>query len=121
MDCEENSPLAPVAIFLSTEGLDDCYPIYENEKHLYKLYDEVILDSVISNGFARTRDELRNELLPYLTARGSNDDISLAYFVTRDLNLLKRILGKEIDDTEKYLQARKEILKRRAEGKYNHD
>lgn len=121
LDCDENSPLAPVAIFLSTDGLDDCYPIYENEKHLYKLYDEVILDSVISNGFARTRDELRNELLPYLTARGSNDDISLAYFVTRDLNLLKRILGKEIDDTEKYLQARKEILKRRAEGKYNHD
>lgn len=116
LDCEEDSPLAPVAIFLSTDGLDDCYPIYENEKHLYKLYGEVILDNIISNGFARTCEELREELLPYMTNRGSNDDISLAYLVTRDLNLLKRTLGKEIDDAEKYLQARKRILDRYAKG-----
>ncbi len=94
LDCQEDSPLAPVAIFLSTDGLDDCWPIFENEKHLYKLYREVILDSLIENGFARTREELREELLPHLTARGSNDDISLAYLVTKDFNLLKRTLGK---------------------------
>lgn len=121
LDCDENSPLAPTAIFLSTDGLDDCYPIYENEKHLYKLYAEVILDSVITAGFARTQEELRGELLPYLTERGSNDDISLAYLVTEDLNLLKRTLGKEIDDAEKYAQAREEILSRQAKGEYNND
>ena len=112
LDCDEDSPLAPVAIFLSTDGLDDCYPIYENEKHLYKLYREVVLDSMIDNGFARTREELREKLLPYMTTRGSNDDISLAYLVTWDLNLLKRILGKEISisDAEKYAQARERLL-----------
>ena len=112
LDCDEDSPLAPVAIFLSTDGLDDCYPIYENEKHLDKLYREVILDSVIDNGLSRTRDELRGELLPHMTNHGSNDDISLAYLVTRDLNLLRRILGKEISlsDAEKYAQARERLL-----------
>ena len=124
LDCDDNSPLAPVAIFLSTDGLDDCYPIYENEKHLYKLYREVILDSVIENGLARTREELREDLLPYLTNRGSNDDISLAYFLTWDLNLLKRILGKEISlsDAEKYARLRERILPRWcAERRKRHD
>ena len=84
LDCEDDSPLSPVAIFLSTDGLDDCYPIYENEKYLYKLYG-VIVDSMKDNGFEATQVELRGELLPYMTNRGSNDDISLAYLVTGDL------------------------------------
>ena len=84
LNCEDDSPLSPVAIFLSTDGLDDCYPIYENEKHLYKFYG-VIVDSMKDNGFEATQAELRGELLPYMTNRGSNDDISLAYLVTNDL------------------------------------
>ena len=84
LNCEDDSPLSPVAIFLSTDGLDDCYPIYENEKHLYKFYG-VIVDSMKDSGFEATQTELRGELLPYMTNRGSNDDISLAYFVTDDL------------------------------------
>lgn len=99
LDCAEDSPLAPVAIFLSTDGLDDCWAIYENEKHLYKFYGEVFLDSVISNGLAATQEELCREVLPYLTEHGSNDDISLAYLMTEDLNLLKRTLGKERSTT----------------------
>ena len=91
LNCDD-SPLAPVAIFLSTDGLDDCYPIFENEKWLYKLYADTVIDSLIENGPASTRDALRDELLPYLTERGSNDDISLAYLVTRDQNLLKQTL-----------------------------
>ena len=96
LDCSEDSPLAPIAIFLSTDGLDDCWSIFENEKHLYKFYNEVILDSVINNGFDATRKEICAELLPYMTERGSNDDISLAYLVTEDLKLIGRSLGKEI-------------------------
>ena len=92
LDCDENSPLAPVAIFLSTDGLDDCYPILDNDKWLYKLYADTIIDSLIKNGFALTREALRGELLPYLTEHGSNDDISLAYLVAKDLNLLKRTI-----------------------------
>lgn len=96
LDCSEDSPLAPVAIFLSTDGLDDCWSIFENEKHLYKFYNEVILDSVINNGFDSTQKEISDELLPYMTARGSNDDISLAYLMTEDLKSIGRALGKEI-------------------------
>lgn len=90
LDCSEESPLAPVAIFLSTDGLDDCYPIGDNEKYLYKLYANTVIDSMIENGFDKTRESLRLELLPYMTEHGSNDDISLAYFVTDDLTLLRR-------------------------------
>ena len=89
LNCDENFPLAPVAIFLSSDGLDDCYPVFENEKYLCKLYAETIIDSLIENDFEPTEQEIRDELLPYMTARGSNDDISLAYLLTEDLNLLK--------------------------------
>lgn len=41
LDCAESSPLEPLAIFLSTDGLDYCYPIYENERWLYRLYGDV--------------------------------------------------------------------------------
>lgn len=94
LDCAEDSPLAPVAIFLSTDGLDDCYPISDNEQFLYKLYADAVIDSMINNGFDKTEAELRLELLPYMTEHGSNDDISLAYLVTEDLSLLKNTLEK---------------------------
>lgn len=92
LNCNDNSPLAPVAIFLSTDGLDDCYPILDNAQWLYKLYADTIIDNIIKTGFAVTREALRGELLPYMTEHGSNDDISLAYLVTKDLNSLKRSL-----------------------------
>ena len=96
LNCTEDSPLAPVAIFLSTDGLDDCWPVFENEKYLYKFYDEVILDNIIKSGLASTEEELRGSLLNYMTEHGSNDDISLAYFMAEDLNLIGQALGKEI-------------------------
>ena len=105
--CDENLPSSPVAIFLSTDGLDDCYLIFENEKYLYKLYSETVIGSLITNGFELTNKALHEELLPYMTERGSNDDISLAYLVTEDLNLLKAAVEKfsttpaEKSDTEK--------------------
>lgn len=43
-------------------------------------------------GFALTRESVRNDLLPYITEHGSNDDISLAYMVPYDKNLLQRTL-----------------------------
>ena len=91
LNCDD-SPRAPVAIFLSTDGLDNCYPIFENAKWLYKLYADTIIDSLIENGPSLTREAIRDDLLPYMTNRGSNDDISLAYLVTLDANLLKRTL-----------------------------
>ena len=104
LDCDEDSPLAPVAIFLSTDGLDDCYPIGDNEKYLYKLYADTVIDSMICNGFRITCESLREELLPYMTEHGSNDDISLAYLMTKDLNLLRRTL-KQPPPTAEEIQA----------------
>ena len=92
LNCAEDSPLAPVAIFLSTDGLDDCYPIGDNANYLYKLYADTVIDSMTNSGFDKTREALRNELLPYMTEHGSNDDISLAYLVTEDLHLLRRVI-----------------------------
>lgn len=86
LNCDENSP---VAIFLSTDGLDDCYPLFDNEKHLFKFYRETVIDGLTSDGFDATAAGLREDILPYMTERGSNDDISLAWLVTDDLNLLK--------------------------------
>ena len=81
LNCDENS-LA--AIFLSTDGLDDCYPLFDNEKHLFKFYRETIVDGLTNDGFASTATDLREDILPYMTERGSNDDISLAWLVAEN-------------------------------------
>ena len=117
LDCAEDSPLAPAAIFLSTDGLDDCYPIFENDKWLYKFYFDTIIDSMICNGLSLTAQEIRADLLPYMTEHGSNDDISLAYFVTNDLNLLLRSRTVFLAD-----RAREKIWERwQEERRKNHD
>ena len=95
IDCKPDSPNSPAAVFLSTDGLDNCYPIYENEQHLYRLYT-VILDNILKEGFEPTEEEIAGDLLPSLTARGSKDDITLAYLVEDDLELL----GKAYDFIE---------------------
>lgn len=89
LDCDEKSGDMPVAIFLSSDGLDDCYPVYENENYLYKLYS-IIVESILRNGFDATEEEITDELLPGLTARGSKDDISVAYLISTDMELLDK-------------------------------
>ncbi len=86
LNCDGNSP---VAIFLSSDGLDDCYPLFDNEKHLFKFYRETVINGLLDDGFDATAAGLREDILPYMTERGSNDDISLAWLVAEDLDLLK--------------------------------
>lgn len=90
LDCE--SPLAPIAIFLSTDGLDNCYPIYQNARYLYNLYSNVIIDSMIRNGFEATEAEITESFLSGMSARSSCDDVSLAYLIVNDTTLLGKIL-----------------------------
>jgi serine/threonine protein phosphatase PrpC len=78
----------PIAAFISTDGVDDCFPMFQNEVHLYKLYKN-ILESVINNGFEATATELSSETLAGLTKSVSQDDISLAFFVYEDIEMLK--------------------------------
>ena len=89
IDCSDNNPNIPVAIFLSSDGVDDCFEYHENEKHLYKFYSDTILENMTRVGYESTAAEVVDELLPFMTQKSSNDDISLAYFVTDNLGILR--------------------------------
>jgi hypothetical protein len=88
IDCDSDSPTAPVAVFLSSDGVDDCYPVFRNEEHLYKLYS-IIIENISQSGFEETETEIANNLLPGMTTKSSQDDISLAYLITEDAVLLR--------------------------------
>jgi len=97
---EFESPTYPMAVFLSTDGVDDCFPIHKNEEHLYKLYANII-ESIIKKGFHVTEKEITKDTLPGLTASGSHDDISLAYFIHADIDILEETFN-NIDNCYKY-------------------
>ncbi|MCR5214664.1 MAG: protein phosphatase 2C domain-containing protein [Eubacterium sp.] len=87
IDCDDRAS-KPVAIFLSSDGLDDCYPLYNNCEYLFKLYSALI-DNINNVGFEDTEKEIECDLLPELSRQGSQDDISLSYMVCEDSDLLK--------------------------------
>ena len=100
LNCDTDLPTAPAAIFLSTDGLDDCFPYYQNEKYLYQIYTDVVLDDMLKsniNFVFLTNKEIKEKLLPELTRKSSQDDISLAYFVINDYLTLKKIFYKISD------------------------
>ena len=95
LDSAEDYPLSPIGIFLSTDGLDDCYPLYENQKYLYNLYGNIIIDNIIDKGFCATEKELRETFLESIADESSHDDISLAYMMIEDVDLLKNVLVRQ--------------------------
>ncbi|WP_029544497.1 protein phosphatase 2C domain-containing protein [Selenomonas sp. AB3002] len=78
----------PVSIFLSTDGVDDCFPAYKNEEYLFKFY-KVLAETAIREGTEALFDELARETLSEMSAKGSHDDISLGLMVTDDKELLQ--------------------------------
>ncbi|WP_010256794.1 PP2C family serine/threonine-protein phosphatase [Treponema primitia] len=66
----------PAALFIGTDGVDNSYPVHENEKHLNGLYS-IIADNFAREGFKKGLVELR-DFLPILTQKGSGDDVSIA-------------------------------------------
>ncbi|MDO5133193.1 MAG: PP2C family serine/threonine-protein phosphatase [Eubacteriales bacterium] len=88
LDCDPASPAAPAAVFLSTDGVDDCFPVYKNEEHLYKLYT-LIVESILKEGSRATYEDITQSLLPVMTSRGSRDDISIAFFTTENKEELR--------------------------------
>lgn len=94
INCEKYSTNAPAAIFLSTRVPDDCFPYYQNEEHLYRLYTD-ILDNVVKRGFFTfAENEIRTKLLPSLSKKASQDDVSLAYLIDSDIFELKKTFAK---------------------------
>lgn len=90
IDCDCDSPTTPVAVFLSSDGVDDCYPYICNERYLYKLY-RVIVENILEVGFEETEKEIVENLLPGMSAKSSQDDISLAYFMIDDIEILRNV------------------------------
>lgn len=79
----------PVAVFLTSDGVDDCYPVYRNEEHLYKLF-AAILENSLQKGFEENEAEIKDDLLPAMSSgKGSRDDSSLAYLLCDDLSVLQ--------------------------------
>lgn len=77
-----------VAVFLSSDGVDDCYPYHKNEEHLYRLYS-MIIANVLEEGYEETLEEIETDLLQDMSDRVSQDDISLAFFISGDAEVLR--------------------------------
>jgi len=70
------SETLPRAVFLGSDGIDDSFPVNENEKHLARFYLS-IYDNFVREGLKNGETQLR-EMLPLFTQKGSGDDVSVA-------------------------------------------
>lgn len=81
----------PVAVFVGSDGVDDCF---SNNDQLHNLY-KTILYSFGTSPFQEAVDGL-SEYLPRLSAKGSGDDVSISAMM--DLDLLPELsIVKEFD------------------------
>jgi len=72
----------PFAVFLCSDGIDDNYPVDENEKHLFKLYRTIAI-TFAEDGFESTCRQLK-DLLNSFATKGKGDDTSIAGFINMD-------------------------------------
>ena len=105
----------PVAVFVGSDGIDDCF---SRDEQLYNLYKTVLYS------FATTDQEEAcrglAEYLPRLSARGSGDDMSIAAVLNFDLipqTSLVRDYDREKEKAKVEESARREAEKNEAEKK----
>ena len=103
----------PVAVFVGSDGVDDCF---NNNEQLHNLY-KTILYSFGTSGFEEALDGLE-DYLPRLSAKGSGDDVSIAAIL--DLDLVPELdIVKEFDREKEKARveanARKDAEKNEAE------
>jgi len=70
------SETLPRAVFLGSDGIDDSFPVNENEKHLARFCLSVY-DNFVREGLKNGETQLR-AMLPLFTKKGSGDDVSIA-------------------------------------------
>lgn len=70
----------PVAVFVGSDGIDDCF---KNNEQLHNFY-KTILYSFGTSDFEVAKEELK-DYLPRLSAKGSGDDVSIAAMFDFDL------------------------------------
>lgn len=66
----------PLAIFLGTDGIDNTFPINNNEEHLAAFYQRVY-ENFKKEGIKRGKKQLK-KMLPLFSKKGSSDDVSIA-------------------------------------------
>jgi serine/threonine protein phosphatase PrpC len=96
----------PVAVFLCSDGVDDNYPVEENENHLYRLYRTIAL-TFADDGFDSTCGQLK-DLANSFATRGKGDDTSIAGII--DLEAVKAIvplLRKQAEEDDQRAAAEK--------------
>lgn len=106
-------PKLPVAAFVGSDGIDDCFSNNDQLNNLYK----TILYSFGTTEFDEAKEGLK-DYLPRLSAKGSGDDVSIAAVL--DLDLLPELnVVKEFDREKEKARveenARKEAEKNEAE------
>ena len=70
----------PAAVFIGSDGIDNSYPKTED---LYTLYCNICTEAV-ANGIETARTDII-DFLPTLTEKGSQDDVSIAAILDREL------------------------------------
>jgi serine/threonine protein phosphatase PrpC len=76
------SDTLPAAVFLCSDGVDDNYPVEENEKHLYRLYRTIAL-AFADDEFDSTCRQLK-DLANSFATKGKGDDTSIAGIIDMD-------------------------------------
>ena len=70
----------PAAVFIGSDGIDDCF---KNNEQLHNLY-KTVLFSFATTDFEEAYEGLK-DYLPRLSAKGSGDDVSVAALLDMDL------------------------------------
>ncbi len=103
----------PVAVFVGSDGIDDCF---SNNEQLHNLY-KTILYSFGTSEFEEAWEGL-NDYLPRLSAKGSGDDVSIAamldFDVVPELEVVKEF-DREKEKARVEENARREAEKNEAE------
>ena len=101
------------AVFVGSDGIDDCF---NNNEQLYNLY-KTVLYSFVTTDFKEACEGLA-DYLPRLSAKGSGDDVSIAALLDMD-SISELSIVKDYDKSKEKAKleenARKEAEKNEAE------
>jgi hypothetical protein len=90
----------PIAIFVCSDGIEDSYPVNDNDKYLAKFYRALAV-SFAEQGFDTVYADIK-KTLPIMSKKGSGDDMSLAgIFDTKTLDQITPVLKRDIADIKK--------------------
>jgi serine/threonine protein phosphatase PrpC len=112
----------PIAVFLCTDGLDDNYPVEDNDKYLFELYRTIAL-TFDEDGYDSTCNQII-ELAKSFAVNGKGDDTSIAGFIDVDrikqfAPLWRKFIKMEKDEKAITLIREKEEIEKKNNPKIN--